>query len=395
MEEQSFLGLGAKRITLPPNSGIVNTESANIQSSKNGNAAEELVSRYMRQCLDYHHEQVRLEKTGHEQRRQAKEDLKERNNLDVKRENAPLIPLPAPAPNVIPLPITIATTETPSSGPPPLKTDKQFSNDTTHTAEDIQKRIINAKEIAQRFALTAPLSTGLHHTIPPVIGSVTANFASISTPVYPYAQKRKHFLSTAHCPRLHASLLKNLNYLVEKDTELHQRQLQTLQQTMDRSVGLKLHNDRVLSERQSQLRQKGQGQVQKTRKRNRFGEIPKALSGIGTQERKNAQRHNVAVYISGLSVGNSTDKMKQDEVKGSKSDSENVLRQLFGSYGIISRVMLYVDKKTGRQKGDGLVVYDYPKSDGDGNDSGSMNHGHDSFLEMVCSQVCVSPPFPL
>jgi len=172
--------------------------------------------------------------------------------------------------------------------------------------------------------------------------------------------------------------------------------MRSLQQTKERSAGLKLQNDRVMSERRRHILQ--QGQNQKGRKRNRFGEVPKTVAGIGTQERKNAQRNNVAVYIAGLPRGDGMDGVGEGVVKGSKSDElEQVLKQLFGSYRIVSRVVLYVDKKTGQRKGDGLVVYDYRMSDGGdvaATDGGNTNHGHDSFLEMVCSQVCVSSPFP-
>jgi len=462
MAEESFLGLGAarasssssssapswKKITCTPNSetkgrvvlepsssstASTTDENSSTNSRKPTNAADELVARYMKQCMDYHNEKVRLERIKREQKGQEQQVHKNQQPNIIEYVTSSF------ASNITPPPPPPTTTTISTQFP----VEQESSNTTIPAADDLQTRIRNAKAIAQRLASTAPppqptliMSSGMHpltttHDPSRTNGVDDTRATSSSTPtstniVYPYSQKRNQFLTTIHQKRLQASLLKNFNYLVDKDTELHERQLQTLQQTKDRSLGFKVRDDRVLSERRRKLQQQqhwqqGQQQQQQTpppnntRKRNQFGEIPKTVAGIGTV-RKNGQRYNnLAVYVTGLPRGNShrsgaptttnnnnSNEMEDErlklELELEKVTLEKVLRQLFGSYGIISRVILYVDKKTGQRKGDGLVVYDYPRSsedDTDGNREGDGTNGRDSFLEMVCAQVCVLPTFSI
>lgn len=116
-------------------------------------------------------------------------------------------------------------------------------------------------------------------------------------------------------------------------------------------------------------------------------------SGIGTKSRQKIERtkrkegHVVidtskqrelrcAVYITGLPVE------VGEEKEG--SISEDGLSALFGSYGTIKRVTLYVDRRTGRRKGDGLVVYDIPKLAGSGS---SGWKAAEDIVRSVCEQV--------
>ena len=114
-------------------------------------------------------------------------------------------------------------------------------------------------------------------------------------------------------------------------------------------------------------------------------------SGIGTKSRQKIERTKkkeghvaidgsrqrelrCAVYITGLPVGEGT-------------ISEDDLAALFGSYGTVKRTTLYVDRRTGRRKGDGLVVYDVPKLAGNGDGGSSGWKAAEDMVRSVCEQV--------
>ena len=87
----------------------------------------------------------------------------------------------------------------------------------------------------------------------------------------------------------------------------------------------------------------------------------------GNSHSMSSSSSSVAIYVSNLP--------KDD----GSTDGENIIKELFGSYGSIRKVHFYLDKISGRKKGDALVIY-------------SLQEGEDEgfFLESVCSQVCTT-----
>lgn len=157
------------------------------------------------------------------------------------------------------------------------------------------------------------------------------------------AERKKHFLE------------KNLNYVTA-------REAQRMQQQADELSAAEAWNREylaILNERQRQ-----RYETQKQRK-----EYIASQAGIGTTLRKHrvdqdfqkggATRSSIAVYVSGF------------------ADSlvdENVLRDLFRTYGNIEKVHIYRDKIQGSVKGDGLVIFEGCRDP-------------DQFLDTVCQQV--------
>ena len=124
------------------------------------------------------------------------------------------------------------------------------------------------------------------------------------------------------------------------------------------------------------------------KKKNSGGGVAGAASmaGIGTKSRKKIERtkkkegHVVidtskqrelrcAVYITGLPTDPTT-------------MNEDTLAALFASYGDIKRVQLYVNRRTGRRKGDGLVVFDAPSGGGT-----SAWKASEDMVQAVCEQM--------
>ncbi|KAL7575986.1 hypothetical protein ACA910_000774 [Epithemia clementina (nom. ined.)] len=177
-----------------------------------------------------------------------------------------------------------------------------------------------------------------------------------------FLEQRRRGMQREIMIRKHA-LLKNLEYVAEKE----RLRSQTLQ------------ND-IAQARQLEEQAKAQYEAATLRRKQRINESLSTQAGIGTKQRKEAERikvkeghvplksnkddpSTVAVYISGLPKDGS---LTSDAVK-----------DLFGCYGNIVKVHFYLNKTTGEVKGDGLVIYSF---------RGDENEGS-NLVNMVCSQM--------
>lgn len=150
-------------------------------------------------------------------------------------------------------------------------------------------------------------------------------------------------------------IAKNIEYVAAREQQRMQ------QQALELSAAEEWNREyhAMLEERQQQ-----RYEAQKQRK-----QYIVAQAGIGTAPQKKrldrelnkrgAMRSSIAVYVSGFA---------------DSSVDENVLRDLFRSYGKIEKVHIYRDKVQGNIKGDGLVIFE-------------DRQDQDEFLNTVCSQV--------
>jgi len=303
---------------------------------------------------------------------------------------------------------------------------------------EFQQRIENAKLIAKRFASQ---SSTVHTILPTPPNNNNNNNISTSTPnnkpstpYYPYAQKRQEFLNEIHSKRLQSSYMKNLNYLLKKDETTHQVQVQHLQYHSEMQHRLTTINTNAMSSSTtttttspfsnfnmlSQSNGKAQSNVVKN---------VTTMAGIGSKERTKVERskeqkghvptiRQCGVYVTGLpnhtkkkGGGGTTTVVvtaynPQNEEKASE-ELEGLLRQLFSSFGKVTRVTLYRDKKTNRRKGDAIILYEWKQairtttstttttttsSEGQKSDGGMVTKvttrsSPEDFLMDICNQV--------
>jgi len=190
-----------------------------------------------------------------------------------------------------------------------------------------------------------------------------------------YAKKRNDFITQVFYKRLHKSFMLNLSYLAKKDEDSYRFQIQQLEYQTKISDNIRNFYETSLCYRQQHLAKN----TPLTKKR-----ITNSTAGIGTKKRhkiemckanhghipmKLSERQKCGVYLTGLPVN--TD----------KNDLEILLNKLFGVYGNVISVILYIDKLSGARKGDGLVLYHI-------SDSEDWHVSNISvFLDMVSSQL--------
>jgi hypothetical protein len=173
-----------------------------------------------------------------------------------------------------------------------------------------------------------------------------------------FAAVRRTSLTKEH-ERKQRFLEKNLKYVKAREQQRMQ------QQAAELSAAEEWNREylAIMEERQQQ-----RYETQKQRKN-----YSATQAGIGTSFRKKrvggqpqhggGVRNSTAVYVSGFEDSSSVD--------------ENVLRDLFRTYGNIEKIHLYRDKVQGNMKGDGLIIFE-----------GCQNT--EEFLDTVCRQVRVT-----
>jgi len=375
MEETSFQGLGymnparRKQITNSSASNInfqSSTKAITQPNSSNTNENDEnispelFMSQYLRECNEYHMQTNELklkeehctgvasEKTPlhhHHETSLEPKNTCESNISSKKKAEHDIISNKEQSCN--------ASTDAASSN----------SNNIQITSEAFQKQVTNARAIAQRLAASSTIQSHMETT--PTSPHIPSE----------YRQKREEGQKREK-QKLQNFLLKNFDYLAEKDKELHQLQLKALQQT---NAQLSMAHNAAASEN-----------IRK--RKNHFHNNSKVLitAGIGTEEftnqmeraqrkhhgqfvnnnKKKKRKQDCALYVTGLPRNICNEKEKKDNL-------ENSLKQLFGSYGrAVAQVVFYVDKQTGYQKGDGLILFH-------GNDSSNQSTKNKSGAKTV------------
>jgi hypothetical protein len=156
------------------------------------------------------------------------------------------------------------------------------------------------------------------------------------------------------------------------------RQVKTLEQQIDERYRQKIEyrqkKRNAVSDGSNNINTSGAGigtkQRRKAEAKRQKTAMPPSLRNNRQQKGKrslnssnnNSGSDSVAIYVSNLPTDGSFD--------------EATIRGLFSAYGSLRKVHFYLDKSTGKRKGDALVIY-------------SLNEGEDegALTESVCSQV--------
>jgi len=258
------------------------------------------------------------------------------------------------------------------------------NNKTIQTTEKFQKQMVNARKIARRLAASTSSACQNHIKM-----TTTTNQYNNNNNNY---RQRREKQQQREKQKLQKCLLKNLNYLANKDNELHQLQLKTLQDANDY---LSIYNNKKNLNSDTNTNNNP-----REKQKNRFGSsdgVILSTSGIGTQERKNQVKYyrknhqghlldepkKCAIYITGLPQKTTATGQQEKE---NNTKLKTILRQVFGSYGRkVHQIVFYTDKKTGCQKGDGLILFSDNDDDKNNNKDHTINSS--SFLDTVCTQL--------
>jgi hypothetical protein len=154
-------------------------------------------------------------------------------------------------------------------------------------------------------------------------------------------------------------LLKNLEYVARVQDERLREHLAQVQEAQEYERRFNSLHQRILQKRTEE-------------------NAPNMLTqaGIGTQERQTVEHKrkqatakksddSLAIYVCGLPTDGSV--------------TQEVLQALFGNFGTLRKIHMYVDKQTGDLKGDALVIYQI-----------TNDQEKNELLESVCSQVRAS-----
>lgn len=218
-----------------------------------------------------------------------------------------------------------------------------INDDDAHRHQQINDARIRAQEILVRFQLQQqqralevgasdpPAATSVFST-----DSVPHSDAAVSPAVF--AEQRRVGLQR-ESERKHRALIKNLEYVAAKESQRIQQLSAAVEDTSAREQMAHQQYLVNLEQRKQRILSAGTGALPGAKPRRK--ESSDRTNPAGATKLNEASR-TVAIYIAGLP------ETVADEV---------YVRQLFGGYGSVCKVHLYRDKRSGRLKGDALVVY--------------------------------------
>jgi hypothetical protein len=229
--------------------------------------------------------------------------------------------------------------------------------------------------------------------------TTTTTLAITTTPPWELKRRRRECLDRFE-ERIKRALFRNLEHVsLIEDERIRQKldqveQVKTLEQQIEDRYNQRLesrqHQRRTNNKNQNDINTSGAGIGTKQRNRAEKKRKRNALPSSLREEEKNKNRDiggddcvinsnksNPSTLSSSSSVAIYVSNLPKDD--GSTTDGENIIKELFGSYGSIRKVHFYLDKISGRKKGDALVIYSLQEGEDEG-----------SFLESVCSQVCTT-----
>jgi hypothetical protein len=213
------------------------------------------------------------------------------------------------------------------------------------------------------------------------------------TPPWELAKRRRECLEKDE-ERKQRALFKNLRYVARLEEERLVQQLEEVQQIKTLEQQIDERYQQKMEHRQN-LRKKNKKNIINNGSNN----INTSGAGIGTKQRRKAEakRQKTALppslrknHTKGNRGGGGGNNNNGGDNNGSGSvaiyvsnlptdgsfDDEATIRGLFSAYGSLRKVHFYMDKTTGKKKGDALVIY-------------SLKEGEEevSLMESVCSQV--------
>ncbi|KAG7354147.1 RNA recognition motif containing protein [Nitzschia inconspicua] len=236
---------------------------------------------------------------------------------------------------------------------------------------EAQSARIRAMEIVRKFQTTTShhppfgTSSGMTITVPKY--NTPDNIVSTRETAAELKRKRDACLEKLK-QREHRALVKNLEYLARVEEDRLQQRLEQIEQA-------KAYEQQVNENYQSfhNQRQRQGGKYNNNNNNNNLNNfvVSTSQAGIGTEQRQKVEdkrkrsthvstMDSVAIYVANLPA----------------SADEALLQNLFGCHGSIRKLHFYVDKTTGRPKGDALVIYSLPEE-----------HSKSALLDSVCSQL--------
>lgn len=358
---QSFGGLGYSSSTQQEeSSATLNAASTNAnEGSKDQDVAGDMLKNLMQQCLDYHHDQQHHHP-------QLELHPQHANNAE------------ADLPTTIEFPTTVTM-------------EQQNQQPTGRLHQSAEEGRSRANAILAKFQqLTRDHGGdgdggGLVSTEPlepsdaelDGIPLSNLNTSSSILAASEFREKRENCMAKENL-RKQAFLIKNFEYVARRDARRLQKYTAQINEAKQWEDQVQNQYRQVLEERKKKLlNENGSG----------GGKNMTTQAGIGTNTRKRAEKEkhrtgnvplskhleqdsSVSVYLSGIPKAGSV--------------SEDLILQLFASYGTIRKVHFYRHKGNGGQlKGDGLVVYELDKS----KTPKERDNDKNVLLQSVCSQV--------